>query len=147
MREAQKVGAAGVIIEGLIDFMCVCVCVCVLLYLPLSLSLSLSDNIPTDDSGSTTRAFSMSGDASSSDIEIPSVFMLTEGGARLRQLAADSNGEEVFVLLTWKRDEGEEQGAESGDGGQSSDSESPESEGQADKQPLLPSHSSSDSNL
>ena len=69
----------------------------------------------------------MSGDATSGDIQIPSVFMLAEDGERLRNLAASGDGE-VFILLTWIRKEGEgeegeeEEGEELLEGGQSSES-------------------------
>ncbi|CAI8022850.1 ER degradation-enhancing alpha-mannosidase-like protein 3 [Geodia barretti] len=86
VREAQKMGAVGVIIE---------------------------DNVLTDhNADSLPQTFSMSGDTTSGDIQIPSVFMLAEDGARLRDVAATSYGEEVFVLLTWTRKKGEEGGEE-----------------------------------
>ena len=47
----------------------------------------------------------MSGDSTSDDIDIPSVFMVKKYADRLRQLLA-SGGEEVCVLLTWIRKEG-----------------------------------------
>lgn len=64
----------------------------------------LLDNTDAEES-SGLQTFSMSGDATSDDIDIPSVFMLKMYADRLRQLLA-SAGEEVFVLLTWIRREG-----------------------------------------
>lgn len=62
------------------------------------------DNTDVEES-SALQTFSMSGDSTSDDIDIPSVFMLKKYADRLRQLLA-SAGEEVFVLLTWIRKEG-----------------------------------------
>ena len=98
------------------------------------------------------QTFSMSGDATSGDIQIPSVFMLAEDGARLRDVAASSNGEEVFVLLTWMRKKGEEGGeveGEEGEGedgqGEGSDSWKRTAAGDSNRQ-SSPSHSSYDEN-
>ena len=90
----------------------------------------------------------MSGDSTSQDIEIPSVFMLKEDGERLREIVASSDGEEVFVLLTWIRTEEEEEAGTEGvgqfsDRGQSSDSRS---RTESTKQSSPPSHSSPDNN-
>ena len=57
----------------------------------------------------------MSGDASSADIEIPSVFMQRRDAERMRHLL--DSGDEVFVLLTWiRREEEAEEGEGEGEG-------------------------------
>lgn len=65
------------------------------------------------NSGNPQQTFSMSGDSTSGDITIPSVFMLYEDGVRLRELVNSSYVEDVVVLLTWIRKEGEETEEES----------------------------------
>ena len=93
----------------------------------------------------------MSGDTTSGDIQIPSVFMLAEDGARLRDVAATSYGEEVFVLLTWTRKKGEEGGEEEEEEGEEegqgegSDSWKRTAAGDSNRQ-SSPSHSSYDEN-
>ena len=83
----------------------------------------LVDNAPSDGSESPQQAFSMSGDENSEDVEIPSVFMLRRDAQRLRHLLSVSRStrEEMFVLLTWIRKEGEgeeeERGGEEEGGG------------------------------
>ena len=86
----------------------------------------------------------MSGDATSSDIQIPSVFMLAEDGERFRNLVASRNGEEVFVLLTWMRKEGEERGEEEEGEGERQGGE--RTGGGNSHRQYLPSHSSSEEN-
>ena len=79
--------------------------------------------------------------------------MLAEDGARLRDVAASSNGEEVFVLLTWMRKKGEEGGGEvEGEEGEveegqgeGSDSWKRTAAGDSNRQ-SSPSHSSYDEN-
>ena len=78
-------------------------------------------------------AFSMSGDETSGDIEIPSVFMLRRDAQRLRHHLAvsRSTGDEMFVLLTWIRTEEKEEGEGEGGGGGGQAEEEPSSNSQS----------------
>ena len=85
----------------------------------------------------------MSGDSSTGDIQIPSVFMLSADGVRLRELVTSSYGEEVIVLLTWIRKEGEEgEEGEGSGGGQGSQGTSEDSQQQSPPQHTSPEENS-----
>ena len=73
------------------------------------------DNTDYDEGNSSVvQAFSMSGDGTQDDVEIPSVFMQRHDAQRLRHLL--DMEEEVYILLTWLRGEGEEGEEGSGEG-------------------------------